>query len=577
MIKHWVVLETGANQDYIFDSNRMRHVVGASQLVLDAGTAWVEEACAGLDGVELVQRVSGKAVLLVPSEYVGRAVIRSVSRTALRKAPGLEVTGAIGPPFDATARYRVGAADDDDGSGEPRDHVAALRRTFTEQARARAARPARQLRDPNLPWHEPCRETGLPAAVLERFGAGPDPWHPAGAANAARTEAWAAGSTRDRLAGLLGDHPELLPELIDDLTDGGWIAVVHADGNGVGSLLHHFPDRVGAAIGSSEVSLDEHTQWLRTFSERLEAVTTEAFTEAVTAAVAQVRADHPDWSLQNQKGLLPIVLGGDDVTFTCHAGLALPLVRTFLRAFARRSRADATIRGIAGPDGLSAAAGVAIVKRHHPFSAAYRLAEELTGSAKHNAVRRVSGGATEGVQTEGVQVSAYDVHVAHESTLRDLRELRDDLTVDARHDAGPVARHGGPYVVATDDEHPVPDHLAHRDERHLLAVMRLLVSGTLSSARAHDLRGALDRGVAEYAGRVKVALARTAREHDHRGGTFDRAGVEGLLSVVDDRHPGTRFVRLPDALLLHGVLPHGRIRTPDAAPTAGPADPAVAR
>jgi hypothetical protein len=614
MTKRWVVLETGANQDYIFDSNRMRHVVGASQLVLDAGTEWVRQACQGLDAVELVQLVSGKAVLLVPSEDVGREVIRTVSRRALVDAPGLEFTGAIGPPFDEAAPYRVGTADADDPSTPPGDHVAALRRTFTEQARARAARPARQLRDPLLPWHEPCRETSLPAAGLERFGAGPDAWHPASAATLARARARKDPRTRDRLAELLGGHPELLPDLVDDLTEEGWIAVVHADGNGVGSLLHDFPDRVGEAIGSQhvsqhvsqevsqEVSLADHARWLNRFSDRLETVTKEAFTEAVTAAVAQMRADHPDWSLKGR--LLPIVLGGDDVTFACHAALALPLVRTFLREFARRTRTDETIRSIAGPNGLSAAAGIAIVKRHHPFSAAYQLAEELTSSAKRNAVRRVqpgdtdtSGDGREGDGREGgggkedgdrgVQVSAYDVHVAHESTLRELRELRDDLTVDVRP-GNPVARPGGPYVVVTDDD-PVPAALAHRDERHLLAVMRLLASGTLSSARAHDLRGALDRGVAEYRSRVAVALARTAREHDHRGEVFDRASVEKLLAVVDDGADRTPFVRLPDALLLHGVLPRGQAReqardperdqerTPGAAPAANLAEPEVAR
>lgn len=607
MTKRWVVLETGANQDYIFDSNRMRHVVGASQLVLDAGTEWVRQACQALDAVELVQLVSGKALLLVPSEDVGREVIRTVSRRALVEAPGLEITGAIGPPFDDAAPYRVGTADADDPSTPPGDHVAALRRTFTEQARARAARPARQLRDPLLPWHEPCRETSLPAAGLERFGAGPDAWHPASAATLAR--AWARNDprTKDRLAELLGGHPELLPDLVDDLTEEGWIAVVHADGNGVGSLLHDFPDRVGAAISSQQVSqqvsqavsLADHARWLNRFSDRLETVTKEAFTEAVKAAVVQVRADHPDWSLKGR--LLPIVLGGDDVTVACHAALALPLVRTFLREFARRTRADETIRSIAGPDGLSAAAGIAIVKRHHPFSAAYQLAEELTSSAKRNAVRRVqpddadaSGDGRQGDGKEdgggkedgdrGVQVSAYDVHVAHESTLRELRELRDDLTVDGRH-GNPVARHGGPYVVAADDERPVPASLAHRDERHLLAVMRLLASGTLSSARAHDLRGALDRGVAEYRSRVAVALARTAREHDHRGEAFDRASVEKLLAVVADGADRTPFVRLPDALLLHGVLPRGQARdqardqprTPDAAPAANLAELEVAR
>lgn len=594
MTKHWVVLEAGAKQDYIYDSDRMRHVVGASQLVLDAGTTWVTETVNavndpdGADGagpVRRVQSVSGKAVLLVESEAAGRDVIRKVTRRALAEAPGLEVTGAVGPPFDDTVPYRVRTSGSDDPSGPPADHVAALRRTFAVQGRARAARPARQLRDPRLPWHEPCRETGMPAAGLEPFGAGEDSWHPGGAATLAKATARRAERTRNRLRNLLGTHEELLPVMVDELTEDGWIAVVHADGNGVGALMHDFPDRVGDALGTDAVSLDDHVEWLGTFSDHLQDATEKAFTASVEAAVAEASETIPEWSRKGR--LLPILLGGDDVTFACHAALALPLVRAFLGEFARRTRADEKICAIAGPSGMSAAAGVAIVKRHHPFSAAYDLAEELAASAKRDAVRQVPG---------GIPVNAFDVHVAHESTLRDLKTLRDDLVVDAAGDA-PVARHGGPYVVGVNGAAPVPPALAHRDERHLVDVMHLLTSGTLSSARAHDLRGALDRGSAEYRARVRTAVARTSREHGHRGEELDLETTESLLAIVPEGTGGAGsgegkdedgdragaasggggrgrtggFVRLPDALLLHGVLPRGPEPGPsgDGEPPAG--------
>ncbi|MEJ2579861.1 MAG: hypothetical protein P8Z68_12340, partial [Kineosporiaceae bacterium] len=72
MTAHWVIVEAGAKQEYIYDSNRMRHVVGASQLVLDSGTRWVEDACTDADGVTPVQLVSGHAVLLASTGDAGR-------------------------------------------------------------------------------------------------------------------------------------------------------------------------------------------------------------------------------------------------------------------------------------------------------------------------------------------------------------------------------------------------------------------------------------------------------------------------------------------------------------------------
>jgi hypothetical protein len=70
-------------------------------------------------------------------------------------------------------------------------------------------------------------------------------------------------------------------------------------------------------------------------------------------------------------------------------------------------------------------------------------------------------------------------------------------------------------------------------------------------------------------------LARVAREHAHREDPFDGVRVKDLLAVIPDgdddgdermqpTHADDRpraFVRLPDALLLHGVLP----RSPDRA------------
>ena len=76
-----------------------------------------------------------------------------------------------------------------------------------------------------------------------------------------------------------------------------------------------------------------------------------------------------------------MVVGGDDLTVVCHARLALPLVRAFALAFEEQTAVQPTVNAITG-GGLTAAAGIAYVKPHHPFSAAYGLAEELTASAK---------------------------------------------------------------------------------------------------------------------------------------------------------------------------------------------------
>jgi len=533
MTRHWVVLETGSNQRFVFGSNRLRHVVGASQLVLDSGDAWVRRAVLDVPRVQEVQLISGKAILLAPTEQDGRAVVRAVSRRALSEAPGLEITGAVGPAFDETLPHRVpdsgpvgsGCPDRPHGA-EPLDHVAALRETFERQRRARADRPPQQLRDRFLPWHQQCAQTGAPASALEYFGSGEalrpegtgDPgssWQPVGAAVRARTAAHRDPRTAERLRRLLGEGNGEPPAMIDDLAGEDWIAVVHADGNGVGGLFHDFPHHVAVAEGTSELSLEQHCEWLGTFSRALTTVTEESFRKAVQRVVDGPASTPPGDLPRGWIGrqIMPIVVGGDDVTFVCRARLALPLVRAFLCEFAEGTAAHGTLsrivsayRGTAGPGGLTAAAGIAIVKRHHPFSAAYDLAEELTASAK--GLLRGAGGC------RGRGLSVLDVHVAFESTLNPLAVLREELAVDGGPDGTErprVHRHSGPFVLS-DGEEPLPPAVRHRDLRHLERLVQALDGGRLSAARAHDLREALDRGPEEYESRCRVVLARAAGE-----------------------------------------------------------------
>ena len=106
---------------------------------------------------------------------------------------------------------------------------------------------------------------------------------------------------------------------------------------------------------------------------------------AAVAAAAKVVRDPRDT-------VLPLVIGGNDMTFACHAGIATVLVREFLDEFRLRTARQETLAELAGPltgtgavvrpGGLTASAGIAIVKPHHPFSGAYELAADLCESAK---------------------------------------------------------------------------------------------------------------------------------------------------------------------------------------------------
>ncbi len=468
--RYWVLIETGANQAYIFDTNRLRHVVGASYLVHQLGTAWVPEA-ARRHGADVVYAISGKALLLTGDPEIGRNVISEVSDRTLEQAPGLEVTGVVGPGFDPVLAWfpAMNGEREERAGSDSLNHVEALESTYEVLEAARRARPPALLRDPMLPWFEPCRESGLPVAGAED--------HPEQALAAASVLAKAAArfAARGRMRDLFADQPDVVPAERDDLADAAWLAVIHADGNGIGQLFTSFPDRALTAGSRQDpaagLTLEEHVRQLAEFTHGLARATETALALAVRDATQDRDADG---------SVLPVVFGGDDVTVVCDARFALDIARRFVLMFQEQTAVSGAVSALAARP-LTAAAGIAYVKPHHPFSAAYALAEELTASAK--SIR----------STGDREVSAIDFHVAFESTLADLAALRERLS------AGGLARYGGPYAVTAADEHDA----GQRDIAVLDQTQRTVAA--LSSSTAHDLREGLARGPEEFASRLHLA------------------------------------------------------------------------
>jgi hypothetical protein len=150
-----------------------------------------------------------------------------------------------------------------------------------------------------------------------------------------------------------------------------YLAVVHADGNGIGSLLHTLKP-----------------EQYRAFSKALSAATEAAARRAVQATLL----DSVDF-----KGKIrarPLVLGGDDLTILLPAGIALAFTRAYLDAFEQETKARQ--KELTRP--LSAAAGIAIIKRRWPFCDAHFLAEQLCKLAKDD-LKRSSGLAFQRVTT----------------------------------------------------------------------------------------------------------------------------------------------------------------------------------
>ncbi len=439
---YYVLLETSGNQRYIFATNKLKENVGASELIRSVGTKMVIDAVAEAGGpdlrrcdgaqelrdalcdparnppleggnlpVEIVLATSGKALLLVHEHDIGTQIVRDVTSTCQQRAPGIHVVGAVSQqPFSINAPIT-----------ELQQHYQAVHLRL-KQLHDRIPGPeARFLR---LPMTAECASSGLPASVLD--SSDPEYQEPISAVAYAKRKAERRGKWRLHQAITQHDPSLRLLKNIDTLPeDTGSLAVVHADGNGMGRVFLSFDRYV---IKLPDPSARSYINELRRFSAALDLCTE----RAITRALQKLNRSRGEKSRSEKHGaselpVVPLVLGGDDLTMVCDGKQALALTHDFLRCFEETSEADATIRQVAeatlGAKRLSACAGIVVIKPHFPFHTAYEMAEQLLQSAKVVKQRFRDGDSFH-------PVSAIDFHVLQDISGNSLDAIRSRLLVD---------------------------------------------------------------------------------------------------------------------------------------------------
>lgn len=179
--------------------------------------------------------------------------------------------------------------------------------------------------------------------------------------------------------------------------DDNFIAVVHIDGNAMGSRSKSILD------GSRD--WDECCVRLRCFSECIQRDFDEVFNETVQSVISHLGAELKD----NILPIRPVIIAGDDVCFVTAGCLGLECARIFLQRLAARQNAEDC-------KPYAACAGVAIVHRKYPFHRAYKLSEELCANAKKY-----------GAQLDlGSRISLVDWHMEFGQLKDSLSELRDE-------------------------------------------------------------------------------------------------------------------------------------------------------
>lgn len=175
---------------------------------------------------------------------------------------------------------------------------------------------------------------------------------------------------------------ENISKFLDDYVtkkgDESLLAVIFIDGNNMGNKVK--------AKTQGKTTYNDCVNELRTFSNQIDEIYVKKGLEDVKNKLEQLRnkeiQENPDIDqnkINYKYSYRKIVAAGDEINIICNARIAYTIAKTYLESIKEQSR-KLEKSGEMGE--FSSCAGIAIFHSHAPFSDAYKIAEECCESAK---------------------------------------------------------------------------------------------------------------------------------------------------------------------------------------------------
>lgn len=383
-----VVLGTVSVQRYIFQSNRLKEIIGASDLAkhwFDDGLIQaIKQTVSSLDraawkaykdnpsisqsevpentdaDVNIIYIGGGNAALLCKDKNIAVKVVERWSLNLLKNAPGLRVAVGYSDVSDSLYEAYNKAMDNLNHCEEALPYGAELG---------------------CLPVVQTCSTTGLPASRRSKEENRREEWISQSAGRKRERVSTAQESIRDEFEFVLKENQRFAIEL--EKLGGGegqsYMAVVHADGNEMGKLLNE------AVQGTNEDN-DLFLHYIRSFSASVSQLSKNAFEKTMQYYQDVLPSLKGIKEHENIFPMRPIVYGGDDLTYVCDGRVGLHLTAYYLQEFAKEP-----IKVSGKNRHVDACAGVAIVHTKFPIAQAYLFADELCGLAKSHRRDRKKG------------------------------------------------------------------------------------------------------------------------------------------------------------------------------------------
>lgn len=227
------------------------------------------------------------------------------------------------------------------------------------------------------------------------------------------------------------------------LRDGNrWVAVVHADGNGMGAIIQKMGEQLEHENNDTRVQ-----DVFREFSSTIDECTKKAVQSAFIHVKEKFKLGDKSDKQKATYPIRPLVIGGDDLTVVMRADLAFDFTHEYLRAFEKETeeRFSALFNKydlkLGVEPRLTVCAGIAYVGDSYPFHYAAHLADELCKEAKKASKKMDSTPAPSSLSFYKVQDSFIEPNI-------------DDIRVRTQHTPNGIRFDFGPYFLDEMKGHP---------------------------------------------------------------------------------------------------------------------------
>jgi hypothetical protein len=393
-------------QKFIFETNELKEIVGASELVEKICTSTFQEFLGDAFRQDhVLVMAAGKIRYRFNDEETCRRVVQGFPRKVIESAPGITLSQAV---------VKSEAGDDYQACATALEQRLRQQRNKQMRSVTTGLMSIRRSRRTGLPLVESTKEGDYidlsSREKLKQMVGGKD------------------GKTQWKLNDkLFGEGKVGTYDISRIETEDSWIAIVHIDGNGLGQVVQ---------------KISHHADDSRKFSQWLNQATIAAARNAYKQL--HLPAD------SKEEPARPLILGGDDFTMICRADIALDFVEYYLDEFERCTGKDldSTQAYTIGLRELlqryqvfnrgekrymTACAGIAYIKSSYPFYYGYNMAEALCSEAKRES-KELSGG------MEQLPPSSVMFHRVQSSFIESFSEIvKKELT------AGEISFKFGPY------------------------------------------------------------------------------------------------------------------------------------